>query len=511
MRWLWLLALSSLVFYACKKNDKLTPVLEINKTSINVKTEGQKDTLTITSNVDWTLTIPADLDWITADKKSGQAGTSQVILVIAANTSSNRSADLVLGSEAAGVVPVKVKISQSPSDVSITSFTTHAAEGGIITIAGTGFSKTLAENQVTINGKVATVTEASSTSLKVTMPTAAGDGPLKITVVGKSATSTNNIIYDWKWQVTTLVGTGDIRYIDPRGLLLDATGQLYIADGFNNRIRKLVAKGGGTYDAEILAGSEWGSSGAVDDKGMAARFYRPGPIAFDKQGNIVVLDGSNQLIRKVATDGTVTTIRDNMGNPFNLKGLSGIAIGANNEIFAANYSDSKVHTYIPGGTSAVYANGGAIASFLSPSGLVRDANGALFMVETGTHRISKVVANPGGEPFHTVIAGDINGVNGNIDDVGSAARFDGPIAIAMDDAGNLYVTEWYGKIRKLIKNADGSYMATTIVGNAAGFKDGLNTEAQFKVPTAIAVNNDGTVLYVGDENYRVRKLVRLDH
>ncbi len=91
--------------------------------------------------------------WITADRTSGAAGVTKVMLTIAANTDTvARAANLSLGSTGATVTPVTIAISQPQALLMVTSFTEHARGGATITITGSGFSGILEENMVKING-----------------------------------------------------------------------------------------------------------------------------------------------------------------------------------------------------------------------------------------------------------------------------------------------------------------------------------------------------------------------
>ncbi|WUR15736.1 NHL repeat-containing protein [[Empedobacter] haloabium] len=204
-----------------------------------------------------------------------------------------------------------------------------------------------------------------------------------------------------------------------------------------------------------------GTAGFVDGPGTAASFSDPFGVAVDARGTVYVADGGdNNRIRRIAPDGSVTT-------------LAGGAEG---------FRDGK----------------GAGAAFHTPSALALDHLGNLYVADTGNHAIRKIA--PDGSV--TTLAG--NGQPGSADGKGTAARFNGPVGVAVDDAGVLYVADTYNdRIRRIAP--DGS--VTTIAGgDRPGDADGSGAAAGFDTPSGIAVTPDGT-LYVADTgNHAVRRV-----
>ena len=213
-----------------------------------------------------------------------------------------------------------------------------------------------------------------------------------------------------------------------------------------------------------LAGD--GLDGVVDGTGPASRFSDPFGAAVDFHGNVFITDGgAGNRIRRIGPDGRVAT-------------------------FA--------------GTRAGYADGpAASAAFDTPSALAIDRLGNLYVADTGNNAIRKVA--PDGRV--STLAG--GGAPGYLDGIGRAARFDGPVGLAVDRDGNVYVADTYNdRIRRI--GRDG--IVTTVAGHGRsgapgpGSLDGLGTAAGFDTPSAIVAGKDG-VLFVADTgNDAIRRI-----
>ncbi len=204
-----------------------------------------------------------------------------------------------------------------------------------------------------------------------------------------------------------------------------------------------------------------GQVGYADGAGTQARFADPYGMALDRKGTLYVADaGDNNRIRKIAPDGTVTTLAG---------GGEGFADGA-----------------------------GAAASFHTPSGIALDKDGNLYVADTGNNAIRKVTP----EGVVTTVAG--NGSAGDADGPAAEARFNGPMGVALDGKGNVYVADTYNdRIRRI--GVDGKVV--TIAGLAApGYADGAAGEALFDTPTAILVDARGALLVADTRNGAIRKI-----
>jgi sugar lactone lactonase YvrE len=288
----------------------------------------------------------------------------------------------------------------------------------------------------------------------------------------------------------------------PYGMATDATGNVYVSDSYNCTIRKITPAG----DVTTIAGT--GNLGNADGPGTTAQFYAPTGLAVDATGNIFVADMGNNLIRKIGPGGVVST-------------------------FAGN-------------GSAGYTNGtGTAASFSQPTGIVIDAAGNLYVTDSGNNLVRKITQ----AGVVTTIAG--SRLAGFLSGQGTAAAFNKPSGIALDAAGNMYVTEPLNKaIRKITKD----YMVTTFTGGLAsvsfaigqpqainidannnffiadangrilkiaadrnvtvlagtsgttGSADGSGTAALFNEPKGLAIDNQGNIYVADYSNNRIRKI-----
>lgn len=251
------------------------------------------------------------------------------------------------------------------------------------------------------------------------------------------------------------------RFNGPTGLALDAAGFAFIADTANHTIRKAFSVDPNFSAVTTMAGVP-GSPGAIDGSGAAARFNLPRAVAVDAAGVLYVADSGNHTIRRIAADGTVSTLAG-------FAGSSGSADGS-----------------------------GSAARFSSPSGIAVDSTGTLFVADTGNHTIRRITA----AAETTTIAGAA-GAPGSVDDVGTAARFSSPSGIAVDAGGTLYVADTGNDTIRAIA-PDGT--VTTIGGMAGvvGRTDGTGASARFSAPAAIAVDADAAVYVADTANNTIR-------
>lgn len=330
---------------------------------------------------------------------------------------------------------------------------------------------------------------------------------------------------DSQWIVSTIAGSGVLGYADgvgtaasfniPVEIKVDGSGHLYVADSFNNRIRKIVAG-----VVSTLAGS--GTAAYVDGVGTEASFNYPTGIAIDDFGNLYVADTSNNCIRKIViSTGEVSTVAgsgsvayaDGVGATASFSSPQGITVDDSGNLFIADSGNHRIRkivissglvSTIAGTGSGGYADGvGTAASFYYPYGITVDRIGNLYLADTYDFRIRKVVISTGEV---STIAG--SGVADFIDGVGTAASFNGPYGITADGSGNLFVADTKNqRIRKIVISTG---MVSTIAGSGlVGWADGAVTTASFYYPEGIAVDSSGS-LYVVDTCGRIRKIAPVD-
>ncbi len=255
--------------------------------------------------------------------------------------------------------------------------------------------------------------------------------------------------------VTTVVGGGygsvdgpliDARVDGPNAVACDASGNVYISDTDNNRLRKITPEG----FLVALAGSV-DLGGSADGVRSAARFRFPIGLALDGDGNIYVADFGNHTIRRVTPDGTVTTVAG-------AAGVSGHADGV-----------------------------GANARFSSPTGVAVDSQGNVYVADLGNNTIRKITA----DGMVRTIAG-LAGVVGSADGPALTARFNQPRMLAIDPAGNLFITDT-GNATVRVLAASGNVSTIGGLPGVLGYADGLGSVARFNQPFGIALDSVGAI------------------
>ncbi len=305
-------------------------------------------------------------------------------------------------------------------------------------------------------------------------------------------------------------GTGNAASFNhPSGVAVDNNGDTYVADYWNNKIRKISAAG----LVSTFAGS--GAAGAANGNGSAASFNYPHGIAVDGSGNVYVADRNNNKIRKITSAGAVTTLAgsgtaggtDGVGAAASFNLLIGVAIDASGNVYVADgsYKIRKITsaglvTTLAGSGIPGSANGtGAAASFNNPHGVAVDASGNVFVSDYANQKIRKIT--PAG--VVTTFAG--SGTVGSLNGTGTAASFSYPTGITIDGAGNLYVADGSKKIRKITPAA----VVTTFAGSGiSGASNGPALSATFAYITGISINPSGEALYIADYDYHtIRRLL----
>jgi uncharacterized protein (TIGR03437 family) len=239
--------------------------------------------------------------------------------------------------------------------------------------------------------------------------------------------------------ITRVAGTGSFgfdgdggpatsaRLAGPGGVVVDEAGNLYIADTGNHRIRKVSVDG----VISTIAGN--GVAGFAGDGGPAthAVLNSPQTIALDAEGNVFIADRQNYRIRKISTDGIISTIAGDGrlgfagdgGDSRNaaLSGVNGIAVDREGNLFLADSGNSRIRkvgrngviTTVAGNGSVQLSGDGGAATLagLSPSGVAVDSNGVIYISDTGSSRIRKVegsisyLAAPSALVFSTALGG----------------------------------------------------------------------------------------------------------
>ena len=284
------------------------------------------------------------------------------------------------------------------------------------------------------------------------------------------------------------------RFAGPAGVAVDTAGNIYVADTENSTIRKVAPDGA----VSTLAGLA-GATGCADGVGSVARFNHPRGVAVDAAGGVYVADGGNATIRKISPDGDVLTlaglagahdIKDGTGSTARFDNPTGVAVDASDNVYVADYTylsnasfygTGNIRKITPAGvvttppnwwgaeyvavdtTGNLYAVSTVVPSIArmrpgeaweripmnptqtsgldAPRGIAVDAAGVVYVSDPAKQQIYKIT--PDGAM--SAIAGGTGaggvGIAGNADGLGVLARFDGPLGVAVDAAGDVYVTD----------------------------------------------------------------------
>ena len=261
-------------------------------------------------------------------------------------------------------------------------------------------------------------------------------------------------------------------FADPVGIALDVAGNAYISDAKAHTIRRLSAGLVGTY-----AGI--GVAGTVDGPAKQAAFQAPGGLALDAQGNLYVADSVAHTIRRVSPQGLVTTVAGT-GKPGYMDGASdiaqfkapaGIAVDATGQIYVVDTGNLRIRKIANDGTVSTVAGSGASgfadgpgtsAMFAKPSGIALDGQGGLYVSEYGNYRIRRVL--PDGSV--TTVAG--SGTNGGSDGAPTSATFRQPAGLVWTPTGDLFIADKL-TVRRLagaVSSCDDGQSCTTDACNA---------------------------------------------
>ena len=290
-----------------------------------------------------------------------------------------------------------------------------------------------------------------------------GNSVRKVNAAGIISTVAGNYTYGYSGDSALATSA---QLANPTGVAVDRYGNIYIADQYNSVIRKVDTNGIIT----TFAGS--GTLGFGGDGGSAtsdsAKLWSPADVGVDSFGNVYIVDQDNQRIRKVDTSGIITTFAGN--------GITGF-----------------------GGDSGLAIN----AQLNFPEGIAVDRSGNVYIADLYNSRIRYV--NQSG--IITTVAGNGTGGYGGDDSLATLAEIYDASAVGLDDSGNIYISDYYNeRIRKVNKITG---IITTIAGNGVQGYSGDNgpaTLAEIFWPEGVAVDSSGNVFVADYGNHRVREI-----
>ncbi len=334
----------------------------------------------------------------------------------------------------------------------------NGAFNTLVAIQGGNFSNVVADHTVKFNGVNARVVTAAAAQLTVEVPKGAGTGPVSVTLRGQTVTGP---VFNYTYTITVSTVAGGVKgyedgpaatakFSGPNGVAVDAQGNIYVADHYNDLIRKITPAG----MVSTLAGS---TAGFADGAGAAAKFRRPCGMCIDQQGNLYVTDAGNHMVRKVTPAGVVTRVAGNV---------------------VEGYEDGP----------------GLNAKFFSPEHVCIDKQGNLYVAENNNYKIRKI--NTAG--VVSTVAGSTWGYQ---DGAALSAKFYSPRGLAVDNDGNIYVSDYFNQKIRRISTAG---IVSTVAGSTMGYQDGTGAGVQFEGPRGMVIDAKGNIYLVEDRIHTVR-------
>lgn len=311
----------------------------------------------------------------------------------------------------------------------------------------------------------------------------------------------------------------------PTGVVVDPGGNVYVSDNNNSRVRRISASG----TISTVAGNGLYRFSPEGTPAPISFLYRPRGIAVDRSGNIFVADTDNHRIRKISPGGTITTIGGTGLPGFSgdqgpavaaqINGPIEVALDSKGNLYFNDYNNGRIRRISAAGIITTYAgtgqfdtfsgdNGPATSAALNrPRGVAVAPDDTLYLSDDGNNRIRRVnaagiittVAGNGGSPGYAGDGGSATQASLNLD------PFDGG-GLTFDLGGNLYFSDHNNSRVRRVTSAG---IISTVAGNGrAGFSgdNGVATAASLRFPGGLAVGNDGS-LYIADRlNYRIRRV-----
>ena len=322
--------------------------------------------------------------------------------------------------------------------------------------------------------------------------------------------------------VTTVLRTAQVNVAPafvpfPVAVVTDASGNVYVADTSSDTIVKINTAA----QVSTLAGTA-GQIGTTNGTGAAARFNNPSGIASAPDGTLTVTDNANATIRSISPAGVVTTLAgsttlrgnvDATGTAATFSSPAGITRDSAGMFYVADATNHTLRKIATGAVVTTLAGSagqtgsndgtGSAARFNNPTHVAADLSGNLYVADTTNNLIRKVT--PAG--VVTTLAG-LNGVSGHDDGTGSAALFNQPGGLAVDNAGNVYVADTGNSTIRRISPA-GAVVTIAGLPTIAGLRDGNGTEAWFNQPRDLCLSSNG-YLYIADTGNASIRRIALD-
>lgn len=295
----------------------------------------------------------------------------------------------------------------------------------------------------------------------------------------------------------------------PSGLAFDPNGNLYVADIRNAKIRKIAPNG------QVTTYAGTGVQGNTNGNREVATFTTPLGICSDTSGNIYVADYDGCVIRKISTNGMVSTIAgdgtrgfaNGTGSYARFNRPKSVVMGPDGFLYVADSYNNRIRKVSQNGVVTTFAGGSTAGSvdgpllnarFNNTSTLLFDRNGNLLVCDEFNNVVRKINMTTG---MVSTLAGSYQ--SGYLDGADSLARFNAPNGLAQDADGNIYISDAYNhKIRVL--NTRG--VVSTLVGDTAGYRSGLMNNALFNTQEGLIFDGDGALIVSDKLNNCIRRI-----
>ncbi len=329
-------------------------------------------------------------------------------------------------------------------------------------------------------------------------------------------------------QFSTGDGTNlNARFYSPMAVGLDSATNVYITDG--HAVRRLSLFGTNWVVTTLAGNAQTSDPNDVDGTNGVARFRSPSGIAVDASINLYVANTLNSTIRKVTPFGTnwvVTTVAGLAGTDGSTDGTNtdahfnnpyGIAVDGATNLYVADTYNNTIRKIRPMGTNWVVSTLVGLAStpgtndgtntdarFTNPVSIAADTATNLYVADFSNHTIRKVT--PSGTNWVVTTVAGLALSPGSTDGTNSNAKFNFPFGVAVDGAGNIFVSEWGNTTIRKIRPFGTNWVVSTLAGapGMVGSADGIGSAARFNQPAGLGVDGAGNVYIADSLNYTMR-------
>lgn len=304
--------------------------------------------------------------------------------------------------------------------------------------------------------------------------------------------------------------------ISANDLAVDGGGNVYIADG--KRIRRVDPDG----VIQTVAGDGYWKAVGEDGRATSARLFRPGGMAFDRAGNLYIADSGTERVRMVLPSGFISPVTGTGLPGFAADGTTalgapthtptGVAVDSAGALFIAETGAHRIRKLVNGIISTVAGTGGAGSGaegkpasetpLREPKAVCLGPAGALYVVDSGNHRVLSVTTD--GRMARVAGSGVAGYANDNA--WAPAARLQNPSACAVDSGGNLLIADTLNhRIRRVTPGGIITTVAGTGLAGVSG-DEGPATAARLNAPAGVAVDTDGSIFISDTGNHRIRQV-----